>query len=63
MRMKREDGAVVSSKDEKGVWKDHSECLMNEYTAGETTVLSMGIKMGGNQVAVQRLMDVKKSNI
>ena len=35
VRVKREDGVLVSSREEvKGVWKRHFECLMNAKTEG-----------------------------
>ncbi len=39
VRMKREDGILVSSKEEvRGVWKNHFEHLLNVKTEGEARV-------------------------
>ena len=51
LRMKREDGMLVGSKEEvKGVWKRHFERLMNGGTGGEAIVTSMGMEAGGKSV-------------
>lgn len=49
MKMKREDGFLVNSK-MIGVQKGHFEHLMNKETGGKATVLTMGMKAGGNGV-------------
>ncbi len=56
--MKREDGMLVSSKEEvKGVWKKHFECLMNGGAGGEAIVTSMGMEAGGKRVYEQRVIE------
>ncbi len=58
LRMKREDGMHVSSKEEvKGVWKRHFELLMNGGTGGEAIVMSMGMEAGGKRVGEQRAIE------
>ncbi len=58
LRMKREDGMLVSSKDKvKGVWKRHFERLMNGATGGEAIVTSMGMETGGKRVCEQGVIE------
>ncbi len=57
LRIKRDDGMLVSSKEEvKGVWKRHFEHLMNGGTGGEAIVMSMGTA-GGKRVCEQRVTE------
>ncbi len=54
----REDGMLVSSKEEvKGVWKRHFEHLMNGGTGGEAIVTSMDMEAGGKRVCEQRVIE------
>ncbi len=54
MSVKREDGILVTSKEEvRGLWKSHFE-LINE---GEGRVLSMGLEAGRKQVFVWKGID------
>ena len=54
-RMKREDGALVGSREEvKGVWTRHFERLMNAKTEGEAVICSMGMEAGRGRVPEQR---------
>ncbi len=65
LRMKREDGMLVSSKEEvKGLWKMPFEHLMTGGTGGEAIVMSMGMEAGGKRVGEQReieRVEVKKA--
>ncbi len=59
LRMKREDGMLVSSKEEvKGVRKRHFERLMNEGAGGEPIVTSTGMEAGGKRVCQQRVIEM-----
>ncbi len=58
LTMKREDGMLVSSKEEvQGVMKRHFEHLMNGGTGGEAVVTSMGMKAGGKRVGEKRTIE------
>ncbi len=57
-RMKREDGVLVSRREEvQGVCKRHFECLMNGGAGGEAIVMSMGMEAGGKRVSEQRVIE------
>lgn len=61
VRMKREDGVLVGSKDEAGgVWKRHFDRLMNGRTEGEAIVSSIGIEAGGKRVGMQEGINRKE---
>lgn len=46
--MKKDVGILLSSRRKmKGVWKEHSEHLMNAEAAGEAVMLHMGMEAGG----------------
>ncbi len=59
LRMKREDGMLVCSKEEvKGVWKRHFEYLMNGGAGGGAIVTSMGMEASGKRVCEQRRIEM-----
>ena len=54
-RMQREDGVILSNKDEiKGVWKRHFECLMNGKMEGKAVMSYMGREAGRGRVFEHR---------
>lgn len=54
---------VNSSKEGKGIWKGHFNCLMNEASLWNAIVFSIGIEAGGKLMSVQREVaeEVKKT--